>query len=286
MDPTLKNCLLIICTIAAFIILTSLWGFYWAIRPPHRLISSITPAHFGLKYDDVSFETKDHVLIRGWFIPNTNPKAKTIILLHGYPADKGNILPALYYLHKDYHLLFFDFRYFGESGGSYSTVGQNEVLDLLAAIQFLEKKGIHEVGVYGFSLGGAVALMTAEKAPQIKAIVAESSYARLDMMLKVYYHIPLFKYPLSALTRLWGIVFLGYDVKDVSPMKAASTLTIPVLIIHSKTDEVTPFDQAEFLKNALHKNKNAEFLFQDNTKHGELTQQTQITIKRFFDKYL
>lgn len=286
MGPTLKNGILITCIIVAFVILTSLWGFYWAIRPPHRLVSSITPAHFGLKYEDVSFRTEDNVLIRGWFIPNENPDAKTIILLHGYPADKGNILPALYFLHKDYNLLFIDFRYFGESEGSYSTVGKNEMLDLLAAIHYLHKRGIHEVGVYGFSLGGAVAIMTAAKAPEIKVIVAESSFARLDMMLNVYYPIPLLRYPLAALTRLWGILFLGYDVKDVSPMNVALTSTTPMLIIHSKSDEVTPFEQAELLKEALHNNSRAEFLFLENNKHGEQTTQTQIIIKKFFDKNL
>ena len=34
-----------------------------------------------------------------------------MILLHGYPADKGNILPVLAFLHADFNLLLFDFRY-------------------------------------------------------------------------------------------------------------------------------------------------------------------------------
>src|SRR3990167_2060251 len=97
----------IITNIVLFIILLlllSLWGFYSAIRPPLRIKSSITPKAFGLTYEDITLHTQDNVPIRGWFIPNTNPQAKAIILLHGYSADKGNILPMTYYLHKKYHL--------------------------------------------------------------------------------------------------------------------------------------------------------------------------------------
>lgn len=85
---------------------------------------------------------------------------------------------------------------------------KNEILDLLAAIHYLQSRHIHEVGVWGFSLGGAAALMTAPLAP------AESSYARLDWMAYDFYRIPFLKYPLGELTRLWGLLFLHYDIKD------------------------------------------------------------------------
>jgi uncharacterized protein len=107
----LNTILLIICAVVGYIIMTSLWGFYWAIHPPFRLSSQITPAYFGLQYEDISFYTIDNVLIKGWFIKSAKPQAKTIILLHGYPADKGDILPSRLFLHNEFNLLFIDFRY-------------------------------------------------------------------------------------------------------------------------------------------------------------------------------
>lgn len=269
----------------AFFIFFSLWGFFWAIRPL-RITSNITPKKYHVNYEDVSFLTSDQVLIRGWFIPSAKPKAKTIILMHGYPADKGDILPAMIFLHDEYNLLFFDFRYFGQSGGHYSTIGKNEVLDLLAAIQFLKTKGIHEVGVWGFSLGGAVALMTAPQAPEIKAVISESSYARLDWMAYEYYPIPLFRYPLGALTRLWGIVFLGYDIKQVSPQKAAENLKIPVLLIHSTRDNVIPFEHALLLEKALNHNPQAKMVFTGDGVHGQFVVDHEKMVREFFEKNL
>ena len=72
-----------------------------------------------MAYQDVSFRTADGLTLRGWHIPSVKTTGKNLILLHGYPADKGNILPALAFLHEDFNLLLFDFRYLGKSEGSY-----------------------------------------------------------------------------------------------------------------------------------------------------------------------
>ena len=180
--PVPVNAILrIVLIVSAFLILVSLWLFYISIRPP-KIVSSITPRELNMPYEEVSFTTADGLTLRGWFVPSEKKADKTLILLHGYPADKGNILPALAFLHADFNLLLFDFRYLGESEGNYSTAGAKEVEDLLAAIQFLKGKGIAEVGVWGFSMGGAVALMAIEKASEIRAVISESSYANLGDM--------------------------------------------------------------------------------------------------------
>ena len=267
-----------------FLLLTSLWGFYSSIRPP-RIVSNITPKDFGLSYEDVTFTTADGIKLSGWFI-SSGRSAPTVILLHGYPADKGNILPSLAFLNKRYGLLLFDFRYLGRSEGKYSTVGANEVQDLLAAIEFLKSKGIQEIGVWGFSLGGAVALMTAPKAPEIKAIVAESSYASLDFMALELYRIPILKYPLAYLTGLWTKIFLGIDLKKVSPAESAKMLTIPILVVHSKNDTVIPFKNALLIQGSLKNNPKAEFWFEENLFHGELGSDYEKRIEEFFDRNL
>src|SRR5262249_58002592 len=157
-----------------------------------------------MNYEAVSFRTADALTPGGWHIPAAQRTEKTLILLHGYPADKGNILPALSFLHEDFNLLLFDFRYLGKSEGSYSTAGAKEVEDLLAAIQFLKSRGVREVGVWGFSMGGAVALMAIEKAPEIRAVVSESSYVSLAEMTFELLRIPGLNYPIAYLVGVWA----------------------------------------------------------------------------------
>lgn len=275
----------IVLIVSALLILASAWLFYISIRPP-KIVSSITPRDLNMPYEQVSFPTVDGLTLRGWFIPSGKKAAKTLILLHGYPADKGNILPALAFLHADFNLLLFDFRYLGESEGSYSTAGAKEVEDLLAAIRFLKTRGIEEVGVWGFSMGGAVGLMTIDKAPEIRAVVSESSYASLTEMALQLFRVPLLNYPTAYLIGFWAKLFLGIDVRDVSPAEKIRNTTVPILITHSSSDAVIPFSQAKTLQGALINNPRAEFWFNDEFAHGQMGSDYQSRVRNFFQKNL
>jgi dipeptidyl aminopeptidase/acylaminoacyl peptidase len=275
----------IVLFIAAFLIIASLWGFYVSIRPP-KILSSIVPRDLDMAYEDISFETFDGLTLRGWYIPCSKTTDQTLILLHGYPADKGNILPPLAFLHGDFNLLLFDFRYLGASAGSYSTVGAREVEDLLAAIRFLEGRRITRVGVWGFSMGGAVALMTIERAPGIRAVVSESSYANLGDMAFQLFRIPLLNYPMAYLVRLWAMLLLGIDLREVSPARRVRGTHVPILLIHSSADDVIPFSQAESLRQALAENPNAEFWFTERNLHGQLASDYQRKVREFFLKHI
>ena len=280
------NLFIIIIVFIFFFLFTSFLGFYNSIHPP-RITSSITPEDFGLTYEDVSFRTQDNITLAGWFIPRQGEETKrTIILLHGYPADKGDILYALSFLSRDFNLFLFDFRYLGASGGKYSTGGAKEVLDLLAAISFLKTRGIEEFGIWGFSMGGAVALMAQEKSSEIKVIVSEAAYANMGDLITQLYRIPYLKVPLAYLTVLWGKVILGIDARDVSPEESVQKSKIPILIIHSKNDEVIPFTHALRLKEALRQNSRAEFWFEENLIHGSLGRDYEERVKNFFGEYL
>lgn len=275
----------LVLSVILFFLLTSLWGFYISVKPP-KIISSISPRDLGLDYEDVIIATEDGIELSAWFLPSQKEAAKTIILLHGYPADKGNILPALSFLAENYNLFLFDFRYLGQSRGKYSTAGAKEVGDLLAVIRYLKSRGISEIGIWGFSMGGAVALISAPNAPEIKAIVSESSYARLDLMAQELYRLPLLNYPLAWLTELWARLFLGINLRDISPADSAKNLSIPVLLIHSKNDEVIPFKNALLIQGSLKNNNRAEFWFEENLTHGQLGKKYEQKIEEFFENNL
>ena len=81
-------------------------------------------------------------------------------------------------------------------------------------------------------------------------------------------------------------MFLGINIKDVSPIEAAKKLTIPIFLIHSTNDQVIPFKHAQILKEALKDNSKAEFWFQENLVHGELGGEYQKRIEDFFGRNL
>ncbi len=271
-------------TFIFFFILTSGLGFYLTIRPT-KYLSDYTPREYGLDYEKITFKTTDGLNLHGWFIPSEKTDAKTMILLHGYPADKGNVLPGMIFLHKTYNLFLFDFRYHGESDGNYTTVGGKEIRDLKAAILYLKTRNINEVGIWGFSMGGAVALMAAPDIPEIKVIISDSSYSQLSKMADNLYRLPVLKTPLGWLTLFWAKLFLGLNPDNVSPADAAARLGLPILIIHSKNDEIITFDQAEEIQSALKNNQQAEFWFSNNYLHGQSDYEYQKNIADFLNKY-
>ena len=77
----------VVLIVFSFLVIISLWGFYSSIRPP-KIVSSLTPRDLKLAYQDVSFRTADGLTLRGWHIPSVNATGKTVVLLHGYPADR------------------------------------------------------------------------------------------------------------------------------------------------------------------------------------------------------
>lgn len=263
--PYLKLLLLALVAVAIMVLAVSLSTFYSAIRP-QKFVSNTTPADFNLQYESVTLVTEDNLKLDAWFIPAANKTNKAVVVLHGYPFDKGNILPLATFLHNDFNLLLFDFRYLGRSDGSYTSVGFHEQKDLAAAVKFLRNsKNQTKIGALGFSLGGAVAIM-GTKQNNLDVVVADSSYASLENMLThTYKQFWIFKLPFLIITKVLSKVVLNVDIADVSPEKSIQHLNIPILIIHGSADDQIPVGNAYRLKNA---NQKVELWIVENAGHG------------------
>jgi len=151
-----------------------------------------TPAELGLAYQEVSFPPRGWDFpLRGWYLPTQGARS-AIVLVHGVDSNRGEsgigMLEIAQGLAKEgYAALLFDLRAHGDSGGERMGAGQHEVADLLGAIDYLEQEqGIPSqlVGVVGFSLGGAIALLTTPRI-SLCGTVADSSFADIsDLIVK------------------------------------------------------------------------------------------------------
>ena len=252
---------------ALFIILISVINFFMQIHPP-RFKTKFDPSTVGLKYEEISFKTDDGLNLAGWFIPGNHSRA-TIIILHGYPFDKANILQATYFLQQHFNLLVFDFRYFGESQGKYTTAGFNEVKDLSAAIEYLKTRNdvdSKKIGVLGFSLGAAVALMSNSK--DIRAIIADSSYASISSLLRdMYSNFGPLRSLFVYITKILGKVFIGIDADEISPEKSVANIKIPLLLIHGEADSQIPASHSKAIYANSNKNT-TELWIMPGVDHG------------------
>jgi uncharacterized protein len=270
--------------VVAGLLVASLASFALAVRPP-RLAVAITPGDYHLVVEPVTIRTDDGLRLAAWFLPR--PGAPAVILLHGYPAEKGDLLPLAAALAPRFATLLVDQRYFGASEGRATTLGFRERADLKRMVDFLAERGAPAVGVFGFSLGGAVALLTAAEDARIGAVVAYAPFADLQTLgHELYGWMWLGRYPFVQALRLWSRLLLGADITRPSPAEAAARLAVPVLLVHSRQDEQIPFGHAERLRAALAANPRAEFHFLDRGRHGELGDGFEARLARFFERAL
>jgi len=269
---------------AGAVVALSLVSFWLAVRPP-RLAVPLAPADLGLTVESVTITSDDGVRLAGWLVPRAG--APAIVLLHGYPADKADLLPIAAALAPRFTVLLLDQRYFGQSGGRATTIGFRERGDLRRAIDFLAARGFGPVGVFGLSLGGAVALLAAAEEPRIRAVAAYAPFADLRSLgYELYGWLGWLKYPFVGLLRGWSLVFFGHDITQVSPERAAAALSVPVLLVASREDEQIPFVHAERIRRALAHDPRNEFEFTDRGRHGELPRGLEASLMRFFLLYV
>lgn len=265
----------------------SIWSV-WSVTHQKTIESGLTPKDFKLAFENLTLTAGDNIPIAGWFIPapDSGGKKPALVILHGYPAEKGDMLFIASGLHQSFNILLIDLRSFGKSGGSFTTLGNKERLDLSAGLDFLETRGFSKTGVLGFSLGGATAILKAASDERIVAVVSYASFADLTLLgRELYRTLPILRYPLVELMKFWGKLFWDVDA-DSSPAAAASHLTIPVMLVHTKQDEQIPFRHAEILRDALQNNQRTEFLFSETGRHGELPMDFTERVKNFFLKHL
>jgi dipeptidyl aminopeptidase/acylaminoacyl peptidase len=262
------------------LVVLSLLAFWVAVRPP-RLAIGVSPRDVGLAVEDVTIEAPDGVRLAGWLA--SRPGAPAVILLHGYPAEKADLLPLAAALHRRFTVLLLDFRYFGASGGAATTLGHRERRDVGRAVEWLGRRDLGPIGIFGFSLGGAVALLTAADEPRVRAVVAYAPFADLRVLgREAYRHTWLLRYPLVALMRLWSRLAFGADITRPSPEQAARQLTIPVLIVHGRDDDQVPVGHAERLRVALAANPRAIVEVTGPGRHGAVDERFDQRVSDFF----
>ena len=133
--------------------------------------------YFIENYEEVSiFADSGEIELKSWWVENDLSKP-TVIFLHGVTSSKfsPDILLPMGMMNKNgFNLLAIDFRDHGESTceDGFYTAGQNETDDVIAAISWLKDKGIKpsNIGIYGSSLGGLVALMIPAKSNDFGSI--------------------------------------------------------------------------------------------------------------------
>ena len=217
---------------------------------PKRCVERETPASLGLSYQNFTVKTEDGVELRGWIVkPLEGDKHYVVIIMHGYTSCKAKpaILKLAYYLAKDgYWVVLFDFRAHGTSGGSMTTIGPlEEKYDAKAVLNYVaERFQGYRIGLIGYSMGAAVAYVLGSTDPRVSAVVADSPYPVLKVVvprwLKAENGIPEWY---SKLIVFWGRILYPQMNLSFGPA-SVSKVDRPLLVIVGTKDPLVTVQEA------------------------------------------
>ncbi len=213
----------------------------------HRMIflpgvlgqTGVTPADIGLDFRQVTLATEDGERLSAWWVPAQDAIA-TIHFSHGNAGDIGGRLQSIELLNGlGLNVLIYDYRGYGDSSGRPSESGTYR--DAQAAWSWLvDEAGIPpgDVFLLGRSLGAGVAAGLADELTgegQPAGLILESAFTSVpDMARELYWWLP------------WSIIArVRYDTRSRLQRDGP-----PVLVVHSRHDEIVPFSHAERLLEA------------------------------------
>ena len=202
-----------------------------------------SPAAIGLPFTPLKLLTSDGETLDGWFVPaGTQPGARgLVVFFHG---NAGNIAHRLDYLRMFHDLglatLIIDYRGYGLSSGRPSE--QGTYLDAEAAWRHATQAlgfPAERIVLFGESLGGGVAARMAAKNRPGALVLASTFTSVPDMGADLYPLLPI----------RW-LAHIRYD-----NLERLSQIDCPLLVIHSRNDDIIPYRHGRRLFDAARQPK-------------------------------
>jgi fermentation-respiration switch protein FrsA (DUF1100 family) len=188
------------------------------------------PTELGLDPERVEFPSTDGVRLVAWIIrAPIDTAGRWVLICHG---NAGNLSEAGRPLHYaglralGLNLLAFDYRGYGESGGTPTEDGLYRDAD--AAWGYLTdslRVAADRIVIFGHSLGSAVAVELATRVPAAGLILDGALSSVTERAQEAYPYVPV---RWIARSRYASIDRIG-------------RLTLPKLFLHARADEVIPF---------------------------------------------
>lgn len=246
------------------ILLTALYFsvcYYFSSRvliPPKRALQDPKElvAQYGV-FTDIRIETEDGLQLNGWLFENPDTTDCGVIMVHGHGSNRYGMRYWMpYFWLKGCDVMMYDHRAHGNSEGIYGTFGVKESQDLLRVHErFKEATALEnqEIGWVGASWGAATVLHAGSEANDLAFILADSPFkdlnaAVMERAVRDYGSwVNLLRPTIYAFVEWRG----GFDPEQASTLEKAKHIDIPVLLIHSQTDEATSSDQSVAIAQAM-----------------------------------
>jgi fermentation-respiration switch protein FrsA (DUF1100 family) len=194
-------------------------------------------ADLGIGHEEVRFQARDGTRLHGWFLPAEKSRG-VLLWFHG---NAGNVAYRLDLLRAmrgrlPVSVFIIDYRGYGRSEGSPSEEGiyldARAAYDHLASVRHVPPE---RIVLFGKSLGGAPAIRLATQVP-CAGLILQSTFTSA---------------PAMARRMIPFLPYLSWTVRTRFPnLDSIPSVTVPKLFIHSRDDEMIPFEMGQELFDA------------------------------------
>ena len=198
-----------------------------------------------IEFEEIYIKSYDGTSLYGRYY-HTKDGAPMQILFHGYKGSPmrdfcGGLLLAL---KSGFNVILVDQRAHGKSGGNTICFGVKERYDVLAWVEYANKRfGEMLIFLTGISMGGATVLMASElNLPKnVVGIIADCPYSSPSEIIKIFCRNmgmpPKIVYPFAY---LGAMLFGRFILNKSSAYEATKNTNLPILLMHGEDDSFVP----------------------------------------------
>lgn len=230
-------------TIFLSVLILMILAIHWSFRAP-RLMNERTPKDYGLVFDEIEFVGNQKTLIHAWWLPAGKDSEKTIVILHGWGANKSLLMPLAKAFHKtNYNVFMLDAHNHGQSEARGVASMPKFSEDLDSAIQWVRLNRSNQskvVCAVGHSVGAAAVLLSAARTKTANAYISIASFSHPQLMIQRHLGI------LGKIPLLVGFLsnyvqkVIGHRFEEIAPINTIQQVSNPVLCLHGNRDKTIP----------------------------------------------
>lgn len=242
--------------IPIFLILGFVATIHLSFRAP-RVRNDVLPIDYSLDAETHEFTGLQGTQLSIWWVDSEQPSDKTVVILHGWGANKSYMLPLAKPFHNvGYNVLLIDAHNHGDSENRGVSSMPKFAEDLESAVTWLHHnrpKACQQTVVVGHSVGAAAVLLAAANGLKANVFISIASFVHPKLIMQR---------TLKKLKRVPGLIplissyvqwVIGYKFNVIAPITSLKRITQPTLLVHGTADSVIPMSDFYLLCTAVQK---------------------------------
>lgn len=240
--------------------------FYWGKACGNVRTSGDFP------FEELRIRSLNGTELHGWRLPAPRPAAQAVIMVHGGGSDRRELIRyAPLFLARGIDVFLFDMSCHGESPCAVPglSFGHRESRDVQSVYAHVTARPYTRVYAMGTSVGAASILIALPLMPRLAGIIAENP---MHSFQRFVFETPAapsflpawFKHLVVQLTYRRG----KFDGASTAANSVALPGTVPIFFLHSKNDDLIPWQHSQLLFDAYSGPK--RLWFSDKGRHAAI----------------